>query len=91
LTGEITDKFLPEDFHDERPPHFIADIDWSPDGTKLAVVGMEMNTVHYPEDVWIIRRKELTAKKVTNSTLYSKVAEDDATITFHSIYYESPK
>ncbi|MCI0448010.1 hypothetical protein L0152_32930, partial [bacterium] len=68
--GEITDRFTHEEFG-EGSPQFILQIDWSPDGTTLAIVGKEEVTVHYPTDVWIIDRKDRTAKKVTNSVVGS--------------------
>lgn len=89
--GEIIDKIGFEAFHDERPPHTIMDIDWSPDGKNLAISATEMITVHYPVDVWIVSRKERTTKKVTNSILSSPVREDNETATYNSTYYGDPK
>jgi WD40 repeat protein len=90
-TGKITDRFTYDEFGYDRSPQYILSIDWSPDGTKLAIVGKPEVTVHYPTDVWIIDRNDRTAKRVTNSTLYSIIAEDEEVSIVRSIYYNSAK
>ncbi len=91
-SGEITKTIARERFaKGAKGPGDIFDIDWSPDGRKLAVCRMDVPTVHYPEDIWIIELNDETVEKITNSELYKTVAEDDHSVTLRSVYYESPK
>jgi dipeptidyl aminopeptidase/acylaminoacyl peptidase len=70
---------------------FITDIDWSPDGKRLVFSYKEEITIHYPSDIGIISRDGETAKKITNSTLYSIIAEDSKSTTVRSVHYRTPK
>jgi hypothetical protein len=90
-TGKITDRFTHEEFGYDRSPQYILNIDWSPDGSKLAIAGMPEPMSTYPADIWIIDRKDRIAKRVTDSTFYSIVAEDEETVIGRSVYYVGAK
>ncbi|MCI0611414.1 hypothetical protein L0244_00345 [bacterium] len=90
-TGKITDRFIREEFGSDRSPQYILNIDWSPDGSKLAIAGMPEPLSTYPADVWIIDRKDRIAKRVTDSTFYLIITEDEETVIGRSVYYEGAK
>jgi WD40 repeat protein len=90
--GKIEKTFENQQFVGARPTGSITDIEWSPDGKRIAVGRIdEMWTVHYPQDIWIIERDAESAKKVTNSQLYKLIAEDSDISTYQSTYYDTPR
>jgi WD40 repeat protein len=52
-------------------PGFTFDIDWSPDGKKLAIHHTDEVTVHYPSDIFIIDLTDGAAENVTHAQPYT--------------------
>lgn len=68
-TGDLVKKI--------ETPGYTFDIDWSPDGKKLAIHHTDEVTVHYPSDIFIVDLTDGTAENVTHAQPYT--------------YYRTPK
>jgi Tol biopolymer transport system component len=52
-------------------PGFTFDIDWSPDGKKLAIHHTDEVTVHYPSDIFIIDLTDGAVENITHTQPYT--------------------